>query len=108
MSEDASRFQSFEEFESWASGAGWDSEKVNLAWHLKGFKGEKYTPYALRRTRLSVWDGIDENASRYAGGHRLLRKDAHNDHYIRFPLSRLFRLVGLEYKKPDLRLVKVA
>ena len=108
MSEDASRFQCFEEFESWASGVGWDSEKVNLGWHLKGFKGEKYTPYALRRTRLSVWDGIDENASRYAGGHRLLRKDAHNDHYIRFPLSRLFRLVGLEYKKPELRLVKVA
>jgi len=51
------------------------------------------TPYALRRTRITIWDAIDTNASRYAAGH--VPKEIHLRNYVRIPPERLFRLVGL-------------
>jgi len=105
MVKNASRFSEFTAFDTWALSEGWNSDDILLAWDAKGFTGTGVTPYALRRTRLSAWDAIDENASRYVSGH-VSKKDSHNSHYIRFPLNRLFKLVGLEYNKADLRLVK--
>ncbi len=110
MAKKASEFSDFSDFNAWAVKNKWKEEDVFTAWNVRNFTGNKVTPYALRRTRISVWDAIDENASRYASGHSMKSKqeDSHNKNYVRFPLDRLFRLVGLEYTKPSLRLVKSA
>ena len=59
-----------------------------------GLEGRGLTPYALRRTRLSIWDDIDSPAAKYASGHAV--EGSHHNNYVRFPNRRLFRLVGLE------------
>lgn len=107
MVDKAKSFSDYDDFDAWACREEWPIGDSLLAWEVKGFTGTGVTPYALRRTRLSAWDAIDENASRYVSGHTL-KKDSHNTHYIRFPLHRLFKLVGLEYNRADLRLVKSA
>ncbi|MBN1472574.1 MAG: site-specific integrase [Syntrophaceae bacterium] len=56
---------------------------------------KRTTPYAMRRTRITIWDRIDTDACRYAVGH--VPKDVHGQHYVVIPHERLFRLVGLEY-----------
>jgi integrase len=58
-----------------------------------GLAEKGITPYALRRTRITIWDAIDTNASRYAAGH--IPREIHLRHYVRMPPERLFRLVGL-------------
>lgn len=58
-----------------------------------GLDNRGITPYALRRTRITIWDAIDTNASRYAAGH--VPKEIHLRNYVRIPQERLFRLVGL-------------
>jgi integrase len=58
-----------------------------------GLAEKGITPYALRRTRITIWDAIDTNASRYAAGH--VPKEVHLRHYVKIPQERLFRLVGL-------------
>jgi len=112
MASDASEFEAFPEFHEWALEESWNEVAISLAWEVRNFDGEGVTPYALRRTRLSIWDAIDEGASRYAGGHvgeHYNSRDTHRKHYIRYPLSRLFRLVGLEYYQvPDLHVLKTA
>ena len=107
MATGASKFSDYSEFVAWARKASWQQDDISVAWEVRGFNGKVVTPYALRRTRISIWDAIDENASRYVSGHKL-KKDCHNTHYVRFPLQRLFRLVGLDYNKADLRLIKSA
>lgn len=67
-----------------------------------GLSGRRYTPYVLRRTRLTIWDEIDPVAAKYAGGHVL--EEAHYKHYVRMTDRRLFRLVGVDVQ-PSLRLV---
>ncbi|MCL2220684.1 MAG: tyrosine-type recombinase/integrase [Chitinispirillia bacterium] len=58
-----------------------------------GLAQKGITPYALRRTRITIWDAIDSNASRYAAGH--VPAEIHTRHYVRIPPERLFRLVGM-------------
>jgi integrase len=58
-----------------------------------GLQQRGITPYALRRTRITIWDAIDTNASRYAAGH--IPREIHLRNYVRIPPERLFRLVGL-------------
>jgi integrase len=58
-----------------------------------GLTKKGITPYALRRTRITIWDAIDTNASRYAAGH--IPREIHLRHYVRVPPERLFKLVGL-------------
>ncbi len=53
------------------------------------------TPYALRRTRLTIWDEIDSNGARYAGGH--VARDVHERNYVKVSSKRLFKLVGIDY-----------
>ncbi len=65
-------------------------------------RGRGITPYALRRTRTTIWDAIDSNASRYAVGH--VSKEVHQKNYVKIPPERLFRLVGLDYK-PELKII---
>lgn len=62
-----------------------------------------YTVYCLRRTRLSIWDAIDTDCSRYCGGHS--PRGVHERHYIKYNNSRLFKLVGLELAQ-KLKLLK--
>jgi integrase len=57
-----------------------------------GLKGKEYTLYCLRRTRATIWDAIDSDASRYALGHS--PTDSHRRNYVRITDERLFRLVG--------------
>lgn len=59
-----------------------------------GLQNHGFTPYCLRRTRVSIWDSIDPAAARIASGHSPL--DVHELHYVRIGRARLFRLVGLE------------
>ena len=66
-----------------------------LALKRAGLTGLGLSPYALRRTRLSIWDAIDSNASKYASGH--VPEDVHSRDYVVIPLPRLLRLVGLKY-----------
>jgi integrase len=56
----------------------------------------EYTPHALRRTRISIWDAKDGPACRYATGHAPI--DVHERNYLRITDERLFKLVGLEYR----------
>lgn len=60
-----------------------------------GLSDRGYTPYALRRTRTTIWDSIDEGAARFATGHT--PQDAHGKHYVRMTDQRLFTLVGKTY-----------
>lgn len=60
-----------------------------------GLSGKGYTPYVLRRTRLTIWDEIDSDAAKCSGGHTL--KGTHYKNYVRFTKQRLFKLVGLEF-----------
>lgn len=61
--------------------------------------GKGYTPYALRRTRITIWDAIDSNASRFATGHSISgKKDVHLRNYVKPTYQRMFRLVGIEYR----------
>lgn len=60
-----------------------------------GLNGKGITPYTLRRTRLTIWDGIDPIAGMSAGGH--VSKDIHYRHYVNLPISRLFKLVNISY-----------
>jgi integrase len=63
-----------------------------------GLTGKGISPYALRRTRITVWDAIDSNACRYAVGH--VAREVHLKHYVRISPERLFKLVGLDYSPP--------
>jgi len=65
-----------------------------------GLSGRGISPYALRRTRITVWDAVDSNACHYAVGH--VAKEVHFKHYVRMSPERLFRLVGLDFR-PDFR-----
>lgn len=60
-----------------------------------GLANRDITPYALRRTRLTLWDEIDSNAARYAGGH--VARDVHERNYVKVSLKRLFKLVGIDF-----------
>lgn len=60
-----------------------------------GLQNRGITPYALRRTRITIWDEIDGDACRYVVGHTA--KDVHAKHYRRFTSERLFKLVGVEF-----------
>jgi len=53
------------------------------------------SPYALRRTRITIWDEIDGNACSYAVGHTF--SDVHSRHYRAFTAERLFKLVDLPF-----------
>jgi len=68
-------------------------EAFDKALHQCGLYGKGVTPYALRRTRITIWDAIDSNAARHAAGH--VPKDVHVKHYVKMSPERLFRLVGL-------------
>lgn len=59
-------------------------------------KGKGISPYALRRTRLTIWDRIDPTAGMYAAGH--VSKDVHYRNYVDVTPDRLFKLVGIDYK----------
>jgi integrase len=63
-----------------------------------GLSGLGISPYALRRTRITIWDAVDSNACRYAVGH--VAREVHLRHYVRIPPERLFRLVGLDFSPP--------
>lgn len=52
---------------------------------------------SLRKTRLTIWDGIDSGAARVAGGHVPI--DVHEESYARVNDARLFRLVNIECEK---------
>jgi integrase len=58
-----------------------------------GLDGRGITPYALRRTRLTIWDSIDGRACMAAGDHSQER--THYDHYVNIGAARLLRLVGV-------------
>lgn len=81
--------------------------RVNIACAFKhalercGLSNQNITPYALRRTRLTIWDAIDGGACRYAAGHAV--REVHSKHYVRISHERLFKLVGLKYT-PSFRL----
>jgi hypothetical protein len=51
--------------------------------------------YAMRRTRISIWDPIDSDACRFAVGH--VGRDVHSRHYLKITTERLFKLVGIVY-----------
>lgn len=51
-----------------------------------------YTVYCMRRTRATIWDAVDSDASRYALGHS--PTDSHRRNYVRITDERLFKLVG--------------
>lgn len=76
------------------------------ALHKCGLHGKGISPYALRRTRVTIWDAIDSNASRYAVGH--VAKEIHLRHYVRIPPDRLFKLVGLDFKQSQQQISSVA
>lgn len=57
--------------------------------------GRELTLYALRRTRISIWDAIDSEACRVAVGHAA--RDVHSRNYVRVGIDRLFRLVESDY-----------
>jgi integrase len=61
-----------------------------------GLWGLGISPYALRRTRITIWDAVDSNACRYAVGH--VARDVHLRHYVRISPERLFGLVGLDFR----------
>ncbi len=63
-----------------------------------------YTVYCLRKTRITIWDMIDEAACRVAVGHTA--KDSHRRSYSYVGYDRLFNLVGKSYKN-RFRLAKV-
>jgi integrase len=63
-----------------------------------GLDGRGISPYALRRTRITIWDAVDSNACRYAVGH--VSREVHLRHYVRISHERLFRLVGLDFRPP--------
>ncbi len=67
-----------------------------------GLNNKGISPYALRRTRITLWDAIDSNSCRYACGHK--PKDIHLRHYVKISHERLFKLVGLDFK-PNLSLI---
>lgn len=68
---------------------------------------KRITTYTLRKTRITIWDGIDETASRYATGHQF--EDSHRKCYSEVTNQRLFKLVGIELEtKHKLKLFKVA
>lgn len=69
-------------------------------------RGKGITPYALRRTRTTIWDEIDSNASRYAVGH--VPKEVHQKNYVKISIQRLFRLVSLDYKVKLRAISKIA
>jgi integrase len=60
-----------------------------------GLAGRGISPYALRRTRITIWDAVDSNACRYAVGH--VPREVHLRHYVRISQERLFGLVGLDF-----------
>ncbi len=57
-----------------------------------GLTGRGITPYALRRTRLTIWDAKDPAAAMAAGDHT--QSSTHYDHYVTITDDRLLRLVG--------------
>jgi integrase len=58
--------------------------------------GRHLSPYALRRTRLTIWDAIDSAAAKHASGHVL--EGAHHTNYVQFTPQRLLKLVGIDYQ----------
>lgn len=70
----------------------------NSALEAAGLTGLDITPYALRRTRITIWDEIDPTACRVAAGHAI--NEVHVKHYVNITPSRLFKLVGIEYGTP--------
>lgn len=66
-----------------------------------------YTPYALRRTRVTIWDTIDEGACRYAVGHSA-GKDSHRRNYSHVGMDRLFSLVGKKWSYRQFSVVSEA
>lgn len=84
-------------------------DNIKTAWNTairrSGLQNKNLTPYCLRRTRLSIWDQIDSDCSRYCGGH--VPSDVHGLHYIKYTNSRIFKLVNLEIK-PQLKLLQAA
>jgi integrase len=60
-----------------------------------GLVGKNLTPYALRRTRLTIWDAIDSDAAKYASGHTF--GESHHRNYVAFPKQRLFKLISINY-----------
>jgi len=86
-------------------GRGWKSirEGFNAAVERAGLRPE-LTPYALRRTRITIWDTIDSTAGREAAGHSPI--DVHARHYVRISRQRLFKLVGIELEmRQEYRLI---
>lgn len=71
-----------------------------------GLQRYGYTPYCLRRTRVTIWDKIDEGACRAAVGHSA-GKDSHRRNYSHVGMDRLFKLVGKTWDY-ELKLVKSA
>jgi integrase len=65
-----------------------------------GLNNTEITPYALRRTRITIWDAVDSDCCRYVVGHT--PKDVHGRNYREFTSERLFKLVGIEFGKKDL------
>lgn len=84
-------------------GAGLVFGRVN---HYKAFRHavkdaglpQSITFNALRRTRATIGDSIDETACRVMLGHA--PADIHDKNYARVTIDRLFRLVGLDYGRP--------
>ncbi len=68
---------------------------LETAINKAGLQDKEITPYALRRTRLTIGDEIDSNAARYAGGH--VARDVHERNYVKMSLRRLFKLVKLDF-----------
>lgn len=58
-----------------------------------GLAARGITPYALRRTRLTIWDALDPAAAMSAGDHT--QSKTHYDHYVAINDDRLLRLVGM-------------
>ena len=75
---------------------------LNNSLTRSGLTSKGISPYAFRRTRLTIWDNIDSNASKYASGHKF--KEVHGKNYVKIPHKRLFKLVGLDYQ-PNLQLL---
>jgi integrase len=77
-------------------------DNIKTAWNTAikraGLQNMNLTPYCLRRTRLSIWDQIDSDCSRYCGGH--VPSDVHSLHYVKYTNSRIFKLVNIEIKQP--------
>jgi hypothetical protein len=56
--------------------------------------------YSLRKTRATIWSGVDDLASRVALGHA--PSDSHTSSYVDVPNTRLFKLVGIELNQKKL------